>query len=449
MTIHARSTVALFVVMAALVSLLAQPIVPTAYSQTSGTGGIVISKDICNGIGTQDSCIQGGDRTLEGYTIDFKLYAGGDDSGTLLNTIPLALVQTGGSSGTATASGLAPGTYTVCEVPLAYKAGMDDVQLQGVPRPAAGGGGSSGGSSQSPVGDLCIRVEVTTGNAQVKFLNKRVEAATPTPTATLEPTATSTPEPSPTATSTPEPSPTPIPPGPTSTPASADGNISVEKSICGSIDGSSCVNPDASLAGYKIEFLVYPGSHMSEPSSGAVQTITVTLGEGGAGFDGSRGLAEGWNLSAGDYTVCEVPRAFRDGAATEELVGGGCQQVRVTANQTAATAFLNMLSATPTPTPSPTPTPEAPELAGQLPPQVPPAAPTVQPTPEQPEVLAGPPPAVPPAPAPLPPQLPSAGEADGLAGTNSTILMMIGMMMAASGYVLRRRMRPVQHEVES
>ena len=174
----------------------------------SETGLVAIFKTLCDSIGQQDTC-NGRDTSLDGYMIDFEIFAGTDTTGTPVEIVTVTLSEnangegnTGnGSQGRALSGELPIGTYTVCEVEFAYNAGGDMVPLDAQPRPEAGNGGSTGGQ-QTQSGDNCITVTLTAGTAELKFLDE-VLAPPPTPTP-VPPTPTPVP-----------PTPTPVPPTPT------------------------------------------------------------------------------------------------------------------------------------------------------------------------------------------------------------------------------------------
>ncbi len=145
------------------------------------TGRIKIFKTMCTEIGQQNTCNGPGDTSLNGYQIDFEIYAGTGTSGTLVDTITVTLGENeqgqgnlgDGSFGKIDSDDLDAGTYTVCEVPVAYL-DDDEVDLVVTPRPEAGDGGSTGGQ-QTLFGDNCIVVEVKKGTATVKFLDQKDE----------------------------------------------------------------------------------------------------------------------------------------------------------------------------------------------------------------------------------------------------------------------------------
>ena len=186
---------------------------PTSMPTMPGNGGtITVNKRMCDSIGQQDTC-NGRDTSLDGYNIDFQVFAGSNDQGMLVDTIVVTLGQNAneggnvgdGSQGMDTGTVLAPGTYTVCEVPVAYKSGFPSYNLDVVPRPEASNGGSTGGQQQQ-YGDRCIIVTISAGNAVLQFLDIKVSVVattTPTPTPTPTPVPGSTNTPTPTATGTP------------------------------------------------------------------------------------------------------------------------------------------------------------------------------------------------------------------------------------------------------
>lgn len=162
----------------------------TVYTFTDGatgggdTGSIAVFKTMCESIGQQDTC-NGRDTSLDGWMVDFEIYAGEGTEGELVETITVTLGEnaegegnTGdGSQGRIVSGELEAGTYTVCEVPVAYNDAGDEVSLDAVPRPEAGDGGSTGGGQDLLEGTDCVVVEVTaSGTAEVKFLDTVVEA---------------------------------------------------------------------------------------------------------------------------------------------------------------------------------------------------------------------------------------------------------------------------------
>lgn len=166
----------------------------------STTGIIAIFKSMCIEIGKQDVC-NGRDTSLKDYKVDYLVHSGSNDQGSVVQTITVQLSDndlshgnTGdGSQGRNTGSPLETGTYTVCEVPVAYK-DNDRIPLHVEPRPTASQGGSSGGSPQNQFGDKCITVELNPGEPELKYLNKKDVPATPTITPTFPP-GTKTPTP--------------------------------------------------------------------------------------------------------------------------------------------------------------------------------------------------------------------------------------------------------------
>jgi hypothetical protein len=185
-------------------------------------GTITADKTMCVAFGVNNTCDEK-DITLSGYSIDFQVRAGADnvDGADVVQTITVVLTLAGGAQGHETGALLDPGTYTVCEVPIAKKTGQSDLDLDVAPRPEAGNGGSSGG--QQTVSGDCINVVVTTGNSQVKFLDVCTDddcptPATPAPTATPTNAPTATPTNAPTATPTNAPTATPTD-APTATPS--------------------------------------------------------------------------------------------------------------------------------------------------------------------------------------------------------------------------------------
>jgi LPXTG-motif cell wall-anchored protein len=195
---------------------------PTETPTDEDTGRVSVTKWMCTHIGDQDTCTSDKDYSLEGYKVDFKVYQGGQTEavGDLKETITVTLGKNnngsgstgGGAMGDKTGKALDLGTYTVCEVPLAYKDALPPVALDAFPRPKSSQGGSSGGTNQTQWGDNCIVVQLTKGTAEVKFLDIKI-APIPTPTNTPVP-PTETPVP-PTATNT------PVTPGVTTSPSVA------------------------------------------------------------------------------------------------------------------------------------------------------------------------------------------------------------------------------------
>jgi hypothetical protein len=164
---------------------------------------VKIDKTMCESIGEQNVC-NGRDTSLSGYSIDFEIYAGDlrEVDGELVEVVTVVLGENengegnlgGGSQGFKLSSELEPGTYTVCEIPVAYT-DTDEVDLEGFPRPEPGNGGSSGGQQEQIEGTDCIVVELTSGGrAVVQFLDLVETDVTPTPTPTPT-TATPTPTP--------------------------------------------------------------------------------------------------------------------------------------------------------------------------------------------------------------------------------------------------------------
>ncbi|HEX7195594.1 MAG TPA: prealbumin-like fold domain-containing protein, partial [Candidatus Limnocylindria bacterium] len=153
-------------------------------TENGGESGLIaIFKTMCESIGQQDTC-NGRDTSLDGYMIDFEIRAGASADGELIETATVTLNEnaegegnTGnGSQGRVLSAELEPGTYTVCEIPVAYlldEGGnvIDEVDLEAVPRPEAGNGGSTGGDQEQIAGTDCVVVEVTAGTAEVKFLD--------------------------------------------------------------------------------------------------------------------------------------------------------------------------------------------------------------------------------------------------------------------------------------
>ncbi len=163
-----------------------------------GIGNIAIFKFICDRVGDQDVC-NGRDTSLGDYKVDFKVHSGDNDQGSVVQTITVTISDnqngqgnTGNASqGRSVGDPLDSGTYTVCEIPIAYNATGDRVPLDVEPRPTASNGGSSGGTNQVQYGSNCITVDLNSGEAELKYLDKRqVPAATPIPTIPSSPTPT-------------------------------------------------------------------------------------------------------------------------------------------------------------------------------------------------------------------------------------------------------------------
>jgi hypothetical protein len=147
----------------------------------SESGQISVSKTLCDQIGQQGTC-SGRDTSLSDYHIDFEIHQGTGDAGVVVGTVTVTLNENAqgqanagnGSQGSAQSTPLAAGTYTVCEIELAYRDGYPAEPLQATPRPNAGGGGSSGGNNQELFGTNCIVVTLTNGGADLKFLDVRL-----------------------------------------------------------------------------------------------------------------------------------------------------------------------------------------------------------------------------------------------------------------------------------
>jgi len=179
------------------------PATATATGAETGQARIAVFKSLCKSIGNQNTC-NGRDTSLDGYRINFNVYEGTGTSDEQVDTIPVILGTNANGTGNVgngsegrtvgTATLATGGTYTVCEVPQATKAGSPTVDLLAVPRPIASQGGSSGGSNQTLFGTNCIVVTLTSGESELKFLDTiAAVAATPTATtgaATATPTAT-------------------------------------------------------------------------------------------------------------------------------------------------------------------------------------------------------------------------------------------------------------------
>lgn len=157
----------------------------TVYTFTAGgevggeTGQIAIFKTMCESIGEQDVC-NGRDTSLDGWMVDFDIYAGDTPEGDPMDTVTVTLGLNAngegnlgnGSQGRILSGDLEVGTYTVCEIPVAYDGEGNEVNLDAVPRPEAGNGGSTGGGQDQIDGTDCVVVEVTaSGTAEVKFLD--------------------------------------------------------------------------------------------------------------------------------------------------------------------------------------------------------------------------------------------------------------------------------------
>ncbi len=163
-----------------------------------GIGNIAVFKFICDKVGDQDVC-NGRDISLGDYKVDFKVHSGDNDQGPVVQTITVTISDnqngqgnTGNASqGRSVGDPLDGGTYTVCEIPIAYNATGDRVPLEVEPRPEASNGGSSGGTNQKQYGSNCISVDLNSGEAELKYLDKRqTQAASPTPSLTSAPTPT-------------------------------------------------------------------------------------------------------------------------------------------------------------------------------------------------------------------------------------------------------------------
>lgn len=147
------------------------------------TGQIAVFKTLCETIGQQDTC-NGRDDLLAGYMVDFNIYAGTGTGSEPVETVTVTLGENAGgggntgagSQGRIVSSELPLGTYTVCEVEVAYNSEGDEVFLEAFPRPTASQGGSTGGTNQEQFGEDCILVELTPGTAELKFLDLVVDA---------------------------------------------------------------------------------------------------------------------------------------------------------------------------------------------------------------------------------------------------------------------------------
>jgi hypothetical protein len=158
--------------------------------QPSACGEIAIFKFMCEEIGSRNTC-NGRVTSLAGYDVDFSVEAADvpgnsaevpDGLETITVTLGLNANENGntgnGSQGREVAGPYPLGTYLVCEVPVAYNADGDEVDLVGEARPTAGDGGSTGGSRQEAIdpdgegqGTDCIQVELTPGRAELKFVD--------------------------------------------------------------------------------------------------------------------------------------------------------------------------------------------------------------------------------------------------------------------------------------
>jgi uncharacterized repeat protein (TIGR01451 family) len=157
----------------------------TNVEDQADTGNIAVFKMLCDSIGQQDTC-NGRDTSLDGYTIDFQVFAGADtNTGTPIETITVTLSEnaegqgnTGnGSQGRSVSGDLLIGTYTVCEVEVATSPdGQTTVPLDAEPRPDE----STGGANQQEFGGNCITVTITAGTAELKFLDLRADEEVPT-----------------------------------------------------------------------------------------------------------------------------------------------------------------------------------------------------------------------------------------------------------------------------
>ena len=167
-------------ILALLASLLA---IASPVAAGADVGTFAIFKTMCQNIGQQDTC-NGRDDSLVDYHIDFTVDpvdANGDPREGQSEIITVTLGDNdgdggnlgGGSQGRKQGGDLQPGFYLVCEIPIAYKDGEDDVPLAVLPRPDASGGGSTGGS-QAQFGDACVLVNLGTGTEEVKFLDQQI-----------------------------------------------------------------------------------------------------------------------------------------------------------------------------------------------------------------------------------------------------------------------------------
>src|SRR5262245_124688 len=225
--------------------------------------------------------------------------------------------------------------------------------------------------------------------------------ATPVPpTATpVPPTATPVP---PTATAAP-PTATPVPPTATAAPPTATPEPPPLVGIAPSSAGSStitlfkvmcdrdqdpdstslaCQGPsDAGLDGYSIDYVIYPG--LGTTSGAPFESFSAVL----SGYQATLTRP----LEQGDYTICEVPQAHKNGAADAVLkpysrvtgdqnkVGHNCIAcAMVSAGENEVVTFLNTQAGTVTPTPTATPVPPT---ATPVPPTATPVPPTATPVP--------------------------------------------------------------------
>ena len=225
-----RITLSLLAVVALLMAMIVPAFVAVgpqrAIAQggsTSDTGTISVFKTLVTDIGEQDTP-QNRDTSLDGFEIDFLVFAGETNTGTPVDTITVTLGQNDkdagnvgdGSQGRKTSIELEPGTFTVCEVPVATNPETGEtVPLDAEPRPEAGNGGSTGGA-QLQTFENCVQVVVTTGNAEVKFLDEVMdEEPSPSPSPSPSPEASPSPSPEASPSPSPEASPSPIPDGQT------------------------------------------------------------------------------------------------------------------------------------------------------------------------------------------------------------------------------------------
>jgi uncharacterized repeat protein (TIGR01451 family) len=177
---------ALALAMLASFALLASLIIGAQAVRATDTGTIAIFKTMCDNFGKQDTC-NGRDDSLDKWHIDYTVQPSNGDGGwsSSIQTITVTLGQNagdggntgGGSQGRAEGAPVAPNTYLVCEIQVAYNDAdpRDEVPLDALPRPEPGNGGSSGGP-QLQLGDNCISATTTTGTSELKFLDQQLPA---------------------------------------------------------------------------------------------------------------------------------------------------------------------------------------------------------------------------------------------------------------------------------
>ena len=355
--------------------------VPTGTLGPSQSGRIAIFKFMCDRIGQQDTC-NGRDTSLSDYHVDFEVRAGENTtSGAVVQRIVVTLSDNGegggntgnGSQGRAVGAPLPLGTYTVCEVQLAYRQGYPSVALIAAPRPSASEGGSTGGTNQQQVSGHCIQVTLTPGTAELKFLDAR---ATPAPTATatavvgtatgtpVTPTGTPGASPSTTATSTPEtfgsatPTSTPETFGsatPTSTPTTIVPTIPM-------IPPGTFAPPIPGSPGSVPEFIP-PFSNV--PTSGGSSSASSEISGGSVEVAGSQGLpavvasgspaASGAAPSPEQVQAAPQPPTTSAAAAPAEAEGPDAPTVEVVAQGAPAGQTAAQLAASGVQQPRPLP----------------------------------------------------------------------------------------------